>query len=77
METAFLNPIGYGDGAIVGPCSAVVGSSGGGGTELDDGASLRVTGVFPLPKLRPDRSPTRDLVPTAGHGIPMERGVSP
>ena len=45
--------------------------------ELDDGASLHVTGVFPLPKLRLDRSPTRDLIPTAGHRIPAEHGASP
>ena len=77
MVAAFLNPKGYRDGAIARPYSTGVGSSGGGGAELDDGASLHVTGVFPLPKPRPDRSPTRDLVPTAGHGIPTERGASP
>ena len=77
MAAAFLNPKGYGDGAIVGPCSARVGSSGGGVAELDDGASLHVTGVFPLPRLKLDRSPTRDSVPTAGNGIPAERGASP
>ena len=77
MVAAFLNPKGYGDGAIAGPCFAGVGSSDGGGVELDDGASLHITGVFPLPKLRPDMSPTRELIPTAGHGIPAERGVSP
>ena len=75
--TAFLNPKGYGDGAITGPCSAGVGSSGGGGAELDDGASLHVTGVFPLPRLKLDRSPTRDSIPTAENGISAERGTSP
>ena len=77
MAAAFLNPKGYGDGAIAGPCSAGVGSSGGGGAELDNGVSLHVTGVFPPPKPRPDRSPTRDLIPIAGHGILAERGASP
>ena len=77
MAAAFLNPKGYGDGAIAGPCSAGVGSSGSGGAELDDGASLHVTGVFPLPRLKLDRSPTRDYVPIAGNGIPVEYGASP
>ena len=77
MAVAFLNPKGYGDGAIVGPCSTGVGSSGGGGAELDDGASLHVTDVFPLPRLKLDRSPTRDSVPIAGCGILAERGASP
>ena len=54
-----------------------LGSSGGGGAELDDGALLRATGVFPLPRLKLDKSPARDSVPTAGHGIPAERGSSP
>ena len=77
MAAAFLNPKGYGDGAIAGPCSAGVGSSGGGGAELVDGESLHVTSVFPLPRLKLDRSPTRDSILTAGNGIPAERGVSP
>ena len=48
-----------------------------GGAELDDRVLLHVTGVFFLPRLKLDRSPTRDSEPTAGHGIPAERGVSP
>ena len=72
-----LNPKGYGDGAIAGLRSARVDSSGGGGAELDDGALLHVIGVFPLPRLKLDKSPTRDSVPTAGHGIPAEGGASP
>ena len=77
VAATFLNPKGYGDGAIVGPSSAGVGSLGGGGAELDHGALLHVTGVFSLPRLKLDRSPTRDTVPTAGHGIPAERGALP
>ena len=77
MVAAFLDLKGYGDGAIAKLCSAEVDSSGRGGAELDDGASSCATGVFPSSSLRLDRSPTRDLVPTAGRGIPMERGVSP
>ena len=72
-----LNLKGYGDGAIVGLCSIGVDSSGGGGAELDDRALLRATGVFPLPRLKLNRSPTRDTVPSAGHGIPVERDASP
>ena len=72
-----LKPKGYGDGAIAGLHSTEVDSSGGGGAELDDRASPHATGVFPLSRLRLDRSPTRDLVPTYGHGIAAERGVSP
>ena len=64
-----VNPKGYGDGAIVGLCSAGVDSLGGGGAELEDRASLRATDVFPLPRLKLDRSPARDSVPTAGYGI--------
>ena len=72
-----LNPKGYGDGAIAGFRSAGVDSSGGGEAELDDGALLRATGVFPLPRLKLDRSLTRDSVPTAGCGILAKRGASP
>ena len=72
-----LNPKGYGDGAIAGLCSTKVDSSGGGGAELDDGALLRGTGIFPLPRLKLDRSPTRDSVPIARCGILAERGASP
>ena len=72
-----LNPKGYGDGAITGFHSAGVDSSGGGGAELDDGALLRATGVFPLPRLKLERSPTRDSVPTTGCGILAEHGASP
>ena len=72
-----FNPKGYGDGAIAGFRSAGVDSSGGGGAELDDGALLRATGVFPLPRPKLDRSPTRDSVPTTGCGKLAERGVSP
>ena len=77
MAVAFLNPKGYGDGAIAGPCSAGLGSSGGGGAEVDDGASLHITGVFALPRLELDRSPTKDSVPIAGNRIPAERGTLP
>ena len=77
MAVAFLNPKGYGDGAVARLCSAEVDSSGGGRAELDNGVSSCATDVFPLSRLRLDRSPTRDLVPTAERGIPMERGVSP
>ena len=72
-----LNPKGYGDGAIAGLRSAGVDSSGGGEAELDDGALLHATGVFPLPRLTLDRSPTRDRVPTVGYGVPAERSASP
>ena len=65
------------DGAIAGSCSTGGDTSGGGGAELDDGASPRATGVFPLSRLRLDRSPTRDLVPTARRGILVERSTSP
>ena len=71
------NPKGYGDGVIARLCSTGVDSSGGGGAELDDGASLRATGIFPLPRLKLDRSLARDSVPTAGYGILVERGASP
>ena len=71
------NPKGYGDDAVAELCSAEVDSSGGGGAELDDGASLRTTGVFPLPRLKLDRSPTTDPVLATGHGMPAERGASP
>ena len=71
-----LNPKGYGDGAIVGLCSAGVDPLGG-GAKLSDGASLRATGVFPLPRLKLDRSPARDSVPTARYGILAERGALP
>ena len=71
------NPKGYGDGVVAGLCSTRVNSSGGGRAELDDGASLHATSVFPLPRLKLDRSPTRDSVPTAGCGILAERRASP
>jgi hypothetical protein len=77
VAATFLNPKGYGDGAIAGLCSARVDSSGGGGADLDDGAPLCATGAFPLSRLRLDRSPTRNLVLIAGQGIPAERGASP
>ena len=64
-----FNPKGYGDGAIAGFRSAGVDASGGGGAELDDGVLLRATSVFPLPRLKLDRSPTRDSIPTAEYGI--------
>ena len=70
-----VNPKGYGDGAIAGLRLAGVDSSGGGGTELDDRALLRATGVFPLPRLKLDRSLARDSVPTAGHGMSAECGA--
>ena len=72
-----LNPKRYGDYVVAGLRSARVGSSGGGGAELDGRASLRATGVFPLPRLKLDRSPARDSIPIAGYGILAERGVSP
>ena len=59
------------------PRSAGVDSLGGGGAELDDEALPRATDVFPLPRLKLDRSPARDSVPTAGYGILAERGASP
>ena len=68
---------GYRDDVVAGLCFARVGSLGGGGAELDDGALLRATGVFPLPRLKLDRSPARDSVPTARYGILAERGASP
>ena len=71
------NPKGYGDRVVAGLHSARVDSSGGGGAELDDGALPHAIGVFPLSRLRLDRSPTRDPVPTAGRGIPVEHGVLP
>ena len=71
------NPKGYGDGVVVRLRSAGGDSSGGGGAELDDGALLRATGVFPLPRLKLDRSPARDSVPTAGYGILAEHGALP
>ena len=71
------NPKGYGDRVVAGLHSARVDSSGGGGAELDDGALLRATGVFPLPRLKLDRSPARDSVPAAEYGIPAERSASP
>ena len=74
---AFLNPKGYQDGAIAGFCFAGAGSSGGGGAELDDGALLHATDVFPLPRLKLDRSPTRDSIRTAGYGVLAERSVLP
>jgi len=74
---AFVNPKGYGDGATAGRRSTGADPSGGGGTELDDEASPCVAGIFSLPKLRLDKSPTRDSVPTAGQGIPAERGALP
>ena len=67
-----VSPKGYGDGAVAMLCSVRAGSSGGGGTELDDGVSLCATGPFPLSRLKPDRSPCRDSVPAAGYGIPVE-----
>ena len=72
-----LNPKGYGDDVVAGLRFTGVGSSGGGGAELDDRASLRATGVFPLPRLKLDRSPARDSIPTAGYGILAEHGASP
>ena len=74
---AFLNPKGYGDGAITGFYFAEASSSGGGGVELDDRALSHATGVFPLPRLKLDTSPTRDPIPIAEHGIPAEHSVSP
>ena len=71
------NPKGYGDGVVAGLRSAGVDSSGGGGVELDDRALLCATGVFPLPRLKLDRSLARDSVPTARHGILVEHGASP
>ena len=71
------NPKGYRDGVVAGLRSAGVDSLGGGRAELDDGALLRATGVFPLPGLKLDRSLARDSVPTAGYGILAERGASP
>ena len=71
------NSKGYGDDVVVGLCSVGVNSLGGGGAELDDGALLHATGVFPLPRLKLDRSPAKDSIPTAGYGILAERGASP
>ena len=72
-----LNPNGYGDDVVAGLHFAEVGSSGGGGAEIDDGVSLRATGVFPLPRLKLDRSLARDSAPTVGCGKLAERGASP
>ena len=77
MAVAFLNLKGYGDGAIARLCSTEADSSRRGGAEPDVGASSCATDVFPLSRLRLDKSPTRDLLPTAGCGIPVERGASP
>jgi hypothetical protein len=74
---ALPNPKGYGDDVVAGLRSAGVDSSGGGGAEPDGGVSLRATGVFPSPRLKLDRSPARDSVPTAGYGILAERGALP
>ena len=71
------NPKGYEDDVVTGLRSAKVDSLGGGGVELDDGALLRATDVFPLPRLKLDRSPARDSIPTAGYGILAEHGASP
>ena len=71
------NPKGYGDGVVTGLRSTGVNSSGGAEAELDDGASLRATGIFSLPRLKLDWSPARDSVPIAGCGILAERGASP
>ena len=68
-SATFLNPKGYGDGAVSRFCSAGAGSSGSDGAELDDWASPRAIGKSPLCKLRLDRSPARDPVPTAGRRI--------
>ena len=67
----------YGDCVVARLRSAGVGSSGGGGAELDGRASLRATGIFPLPRLKLDRSPARDFTPTAEYGILAEHGSSP
>ena len=72
-----LNQKRYGDCVVAGLRSTGVGSSGGGGAELDDETSLRATGVFPLPRLKLDRSLARDSIPTAGYGILAERDASP
>ena len=74
---ALLNPKRYRDCVVTGPRSARVGSSGGGGAELDGRASLRATGVFPLPRLKLDRSLARDSAPTAGCGKLVGRGALP
>ena len=71
------NPKGYGDDVVAGLRSAGVDSSGGGGVELDDGASLRAIDVFLLPRLKLNRSPARDSIPTAGYEIPVDHGASP
>ena len=72
-----LNPKGYGDDVIAGLRFAGVGSPGGGGAELDDGVSLRATGVFPLPRLKLDRSPARDSTQIDGCGKLAEHGALP
>ena len=72
-----LNPKRYGDCVVVGLRSAGVGSSGGGGAELDDGVSLRANGVFPMPRLKLDRFLARDSVPTVGRGKLVGRGALP
>ena len=77
MAAAFLNPKGYGDGAIARLCSVEVDPSRGGRAELDDGASPHAAGASPASRLRQVRSPIRDLAPTAGHVAPAERSASP
>ena len=77
MAAAFLNPKGYGDGAIAGLCSTEVDPLGGGRAELNDRASPHATGVSPISRLRLDRPPTRDLVPTARRRIPVEHDALP
>ena len=68
---------GYGDGVVVGLRSTRVDSLGGGRVELDYGVLLRATDVFPLPRLKLDRSPAGDSIPTARYRIPAERGALP
>ena len=72
-----LNLKGYGDGAIARFRSVGVDSLGGGGAELGDRALLRTASVFPLARLKLDRSLARDSVPIAGYGILAKRGASP
>ena len=74
MAAALLN---LQDGAIAGLRSTGVDSSGGGGAELDDGALLRAIGIFPLPRLKLDRSPARDSAPMVGSGKLVGRGALP
>ena len=71
-----LSPKGYKDGAIAELCSVGVDSSGGGGAELDGGVLLHVTGVFPLPRLKLDRSPTRDYTNSQAWDIGGARRVA-